>query len=85
MQKIGAASDARRESIGHIFKQMRALLSADHSIVTKAGGAAQGVARAFDAWFQAQASAAPTDRHALVRVTQALVQKLIVFLKTYRS
>ena len=85
MQKIEAASQSRRESIGHIFKQLRSLINADHSILTKAGGAAQGVAKAFDAWFNAQAGGLPTDRHVLIKLTQALVQKLIVFLKTYRS
>jgi hypothetical protein len=85
MKKIEAATDSRRDSIGHIFKQIRSLLNSDHSIVTKAGAAAQGVAKAFDGWFKAQTSGPPADRDALVKSTHALVKKLIVFLKTYRS
>jgi len=85
MEKIEAATESRRESIGHIFKQLSHLVSTDRSTLTEAGGAAQGVAKAFDAWFSAQASGAPTDRHVLIELTHALVQKLIVFQKTYRS
>ena len=86
MKQIAGASDSRRASIGHIFKQLRAMLAKpQQDIKTQAGGAAVGVAKALEAWFNAHASGLSDDRAALVRMTQALVQKLIVFLKAYRS
>jgi hypothetical protein len=85
LEKISKASDDRRTSIGLIFKQLRSLLNADRSIVTKAGSAAQGVAQAVERWFKLQASATPADRGALIAATKTLVSKLMIYLKTYRS
>jgi hypothetical protein len=85
LEDFQKASEVRRERIGYIFKQLRNLITENRSILTNAGGAAQGVAKAFDAWFNASVSGLPSDRYELIKATQNLVKKLVVFLKTYRT